>query len=54
MTETVTLPDSTSMSAGHNHTHRRAVLPVRRFALGVATGFVLGPSLLAGCEKAHR
>lgn len=29
----------------------QATLPGRRFALGVATGFVLGASLLAGCES---
>ena len=49
MTETVTSRDSTSMPLGHNHRRRRAVLPVRRFALGVATGFVLAVSLLAAC-----
>jgi hypothetical protein len=49
MSETVTLRDWTSMSPGHNHRHRRALLPVRRFALGVATGFVLAVSLLAAC-----
>ena len=48
MTETVTSRDSTSMSRD-NHRHRRAMLPARRFALGVATGLVLAASLLAVC-----
>jgi len=47
MTETVATRNSTSLPPGHNHCRRRAVLPVRRFALGVATGFVLAVSLLA-------
>jgi hypothetical protein len=49
MTETVTSRDSTRMPPGHYHRGRRAVLPARRFALGVATGFVLTVSLLAAC-----
>ena len=49
MTETVTSRDSTRVPLGHNHLRRRAVLPVRRFAVGVATGFVLAVSLLAAC-----
>jgi hypothetical protein len=47
MTETVGIRNSTSLPPGHNHRHRRAVLPVRRFGLGVATGFLLAASLLA-------
>jgi hypothetical protein len=49
MTETVTSRDSTSMPPGQNHRRRRAVLPVTRFALGVATGLVFAVSLLAAC-----
>jgi hypothetical protein len=49
MSEMVTSRDSTSMSPGRNHRRCRAVLPVRRFALGVATGFVLAVLLLAAC-----
>ena len=49
MTETVTSRDSTSMPPRPDRRRRRAVLPVRRFALGVATGFVLAASLLAVC-----
>jgi hypothetical protein len=47
MTETATTRNSTSPSPGHNRRRRRAVLPARRFALGVATGFVLAVALLA-------
>jgi hypothetical protein len=47
MTQTVTTRNSTSLPPGRNHRRRREVLPVRRFALGVATGFVLAASLLA-------
>ena len=49
MTETVTSRDSTGVAAGHDHNLLRLLLPVRRFALGVATGFVLAVSLLAAC-----
>ena len=44
MTETVTSRDSISLRRG-----LRAMLPVRRFALGVVTGIALSASLLAGC-----
>jgi hypothetical protein len=44
MTLTNTRRDSTILQRG-----LRATLPVRRFALGVATGFVLAVSLLAAC-----
>jgi hypothetical protein len=44
MTQTVTSQGSTTLRRV-----LRARLPVRRFALGVATGFVLAVSLLAAC-----
>jgi hypothetical protein len=50
MTETVTSRDSTTLRQGHDHRRRRPPLPVRRVALGVATGLVLAASLLAGCS----
>ena len=49
MTQTVTSRDSTRMPPRRNHRGRRAVLPVRRFALGVATGFALAVALLVAC-----
>jgi hypothetical protein len=47
MTETATSCDSTSMPRRRNP--RRAVPPVRRFGLGVATGFALAMSLFVAC-----
>jgi hypothetical protein len=44
MTKTVASQESTSIRRG-----LRSTSPVRRFALGVATGFVLAVSLLAAC-----
>ncbi|WNG91079.1 hypothetical protein [Mycobacterium sp. ITM-2016-00318] len=41
--------DSTTAPTGQDHRRTRALLPVRRFALGVATGAVLAVSLLAAC-----
>ena len=56
MTETVATRNLTGLPSGRNHRRRRAVLPVRRFALGVATGFVLAASVLAtstACGGGH-
>jgi hypothetical protein len=47
MTETATSCDSTSMPPRCNP--RRAVPPVRRFGLGVATGFALAMLLFVAC-----
>ncbi len=49
MSGTFTSGESTRMPPGHKHPVRRVVLSSRRFALGVAAGFVLAMSLLAAC-----
>lgn len=47
MTETITTSrDSTTLRRG-----LRATVPVRRYALGVATCLLLAPSLFAGCKN---
>src|SRR5258708_6606605 len=47
MTEIAKTRNPMSLSHGNEHRLRRAVLPARRFALSVATGFGLAASLLA-------
>jgi hypothetical protein len=50
MTATVTSRESKRMPLGQDHRRRRAVLPARRYGLGVATCLVLATSPMAGCD----